>query len=305
MLHAIHTENHEIPNNDIEITAGCDLTEKCLLSKITIHQWTANKLDKEITAEVAERAAADKNVGRYTKKLIPKEAFGEINKIVREIREFHEKHTLPWLDNGYRILPANNYKNYVSEMRTFKERYHDAVQEFLYQYENLKSQAAIRLGTLFREDEYPDASELEEKFKLRTSIIPLPETQDFRVQLSQSEIEELRAEMQQKMAEAHAKAMKDLWERLYEPVSELATRLKDPEARFKVNLIRNIAKIVDLLPRLNFDNDPHLEQMRIEVERSLCDLDTRRLREDKEYRQDTAKSADNLIQNMAAYMGQL
>ena len=47
----------------------------------------------------------------------------------------------------------------------------------------------------------------------------------------------------------------DLWVRLKDVVSHMVERLKVPESRFHASLVTNVFELVDLLPRLNVNQD--------------------------------------------------
>jgi hypothetical protein len=81
----------------------------------------ARKHDKDASEEIATRHGAQSDAGRYHKILLPKAALAEIQKIVSEARQEHYFMTLPWDDNGYRVLPAAVYMDHVEKMRTLSK----------------------------------------------------------------------------------------------------------------------------------------------------------------------------------------
>ena len=100
------------------------LNEKAMLVKLKISQWTARKYDRKISDKVARDMGADPDAGRYTKVLIANEAIEKINKLANEIRnKYHYTNTLPWLDDGSRILPAKNFQEYSQKIREYKSQF--------------------------------------------------------------------------------------------------------------------------------------------------------------------------------------
>jgi hypothetical protein len=69
--------------------------------------WSARKHDPDASEEIAVRHGAQADSGRYHKLLLPKQALAEIQKIVSEARQEHYFMTLPWGDDGCRVLPAS------------------------------------------------------------------------------------------------------------------------------------------------------------------------------------------------------
>ena len=71
------------------------LADKAILAALNVTGWSASAQDKDAAAEVAENHQADPDVGRYTKRLLPKEALQEVNALDRELRASHEDSPFP------------------------------------------------------------------------------------------------------------------------------------------------------------------------------------------------------------------
>ena len=98
------------------------LSSRAMLCSLSISMWSARKHDPEASEEIAQRHGAQADAGRYHKVLLPKEALAEIHKIVSEARQEHYFMTLPWDDNGYRVLPAAAYMDHAEKMRALSNR---------------------------------------------------------------------------------------------------------------------------------------------------------------------------------------
>ena len=103
------------------------LTEKAILVKLSIKQWSTSRFDKEVTATANKHYNAQDGAGRYTKVLIARDAITEIRKSANEARTFHYENTLPWKDDGYRMLPSANYMDYTQAIRALKNKFEKAV----------------------------------------------------------------------------------------------------------------------------------------------------------------------------------
>jgi len=66
--------------------------------------------------------------------------------------------------------------------------------------------------------------------------------------------------------------------------------------------VENAREICDMLPRLNFNDDPNLEAMRRQVEASLIKHPDA-LRNDPILRRDTAADAKAIMDKMSIFMG--
>ena len=99
-------------------TCEPSLSSRAMLCSLSISMWSARKHDPEASEEIAQRHGAQPDAGRYHKVLLPKAALAEVQKIVSEARQDHYFMTLPWDDNGYRVLPAAAYMDHTERMRT-------------------------------------------------------------------------------------------------------------------------------------------------------------------------------------------
>ena len=285
------------------------LSSRAMLCSLSISMWSARKHDREASEEIAQRHGAQPNAGRYHKVLLPKEALAEIQKIVSEARQEHYFMTLPWDDNGYRVLPAAAYMDHTEKMRALSNRFTPAVEDLVRQFGQLVEEAKARLGGLFRPADYPAHDELRSKFSFETKVMPLPDAGDFRVTLGDEEKERVRRQITAAVEASLQVANRELWQRLYEAVSHLADRLKaykvtgnGVEHPFRDSVVTNLVKLVDVLPKLNVTADPELDRLAAEVRASLL-VDPQELRKSESARTETATAAAAIATRMAAYMG--
>ena len=113
------------------------LSSRAMLCSLSISMWSARKHDPDASQEIAQRHSAQADAGRYHKVLLPKEALAEIQKIVSEARQEHYFMTLPWDDNGYRVLPAAAYIDHTEKMRELSNRFTPTVDTLAQQFDTL------------------------------------------------------------------------------------------------------------------------------------------------------------------------
>jgi hypothetical protein len=202
------------------------LCSRAMLCSLSISMWSARKHDPDASQEIAQRHGAQADAGRYHKVLLPKEALAEVQKIVSDARQEHYFMTLPWDDNGYRVLPSAAYMDHTEKMRELSNRFTPAVEALAHEFGNLVEQAKVRLGGLFRSEDYPAPDELRSKFSFETKVMPLPDAGDFRVTLGDEERERIKRQITATVEASLQVASRDLWQRLYEAVSQLGERLQ-------------------------------------------------------------------------------
>ncbi|MDP9121886.1 MAG: hypothetical protein M3O15_11070 [Acidobacteriota bacterium] len=274
------------------------LTRRALLSILTIREWRAVRRDKEVTAQVARDHGADIGAGRYTKLLLSKSALAAIARVRTEARTFHYQHTLPWCDDGSRILPSAEHLAYMDRMRALRERFETTVSAFLEDYPRAREAARTALGTLYREADYPDTDALRDAFAFSVRLQPVPDGHDWRVELPNEEIERIREELQLQNETTLRTAMADLYQRLAAVVAKMAHSLSNPSQIFRDTLVGNVRQICSLLPSLNVAADPDLQALGEQVERQLGGLDPTVLRENPAARQEAAGRAAELLQSI-------
>lgn len=277
------------------------INKKAMLVYLNISIWTARKYDKRVSREIEAKYQADE-AGRYNKILIAKTHLANIQKISSAARSFHYENTLPWDDKGGRLLPAANYFNYISSIRSFKDDFEREINHFLAVYPNLKEEARQRLHGLFNEEDYPDPGSLAAKFAFRNSILPMPTAQDFRVELRESEVESIRESIKEQIEASTQAAQHDLWQRIFKVVSHMSERLSDPDNKFKNSLVSNISELCDLLPKLNVTNDAKLDKAVEEIKAKLTVHDSQVLRDDEQIRNKTAVEAQKILRKMRDYL---
>ena len=284
------------------------LSSRAMLCTLSISTWSARKHDREASEEIATRHGAQADAGRYHKILLPKEASAEINEIVGDARREHYFMTLPWDDNGYRVLPAAAYLEHTQKMRELSARFTPAVDALALHFGQLMQEASVRLGGLFRQGDYPMQDELRSKFLFETKVMPLPDAGDFRVTLGEEEKGRIKRQITAAVEASLQVASRDLWQRLYEAVSHLADRLstyqvteEGVEHPFRDSVVTNLVKLVDVLPKLNVTGDVELQRLSDQVRATLL-VDPKDLRKSESVRTETAKAAAGIAQHMAAYM---
>jgi len=237
------------------------LAESSLLSTLTIKQWSARKFDKRISEEVCAEKGANPGSGNFNKQLIPKEFLKKVQRIVNSTRNYHYDNTLAWSHDGTELLPANHYINYTQAMELYRDEFNSAVDEFIADYPALITKVMNSLNDMYNTDDYPSQEELRARFSMDYVITPVPESDDFRIDMPKAEINKLQQDLANRLAEASDAAAKDLYMRLYTVVAKAVVVLKTPGKIFRNSLILNILELSGKIPDLNFNGDKDLLQL--------------------------------------------
>jgi hypothetical protein len=290
------------------------LSRTTTLVSVRVSQWTARKLDKEITDETNKRHNASKDAGRYNKLLIDAKHLAEINKIVGEARKLHYTLTRPWLDEGTRILPNVLYSQFTDEFRVLKRRFQLAVDAFVAGYPAFIEERKVALNGAFKESDYPSVNAIRSKFALDIVVLPFPDSDDFRSNLPDEVVNDIKQEIAETGENAVTEAMKATFQQIVDLVGHMSTKLHeyDPYERvvegekrkhFRDSLVTNVRDLAELLPAFNLTNDPRLTKVTDRIVQELCAEDAQVLRDSEFARDAVAKSADEIVAEVEKFFG--
>ena len=276
------------------------IASSAMLVELSISTWTARKLDKKVSTQVDLDNGAKTKVVNANKNLMA--GTGVLDTIVKyaaNARAWHLSQTLPWTDNGSRLLPMSNFMNYKKQLGELETNYEALVDKFIVAYPSLVSAAAFQLGTLFDRNEYPDESSLKKKFKFTYSFFPVPTAGDFRIDINEEAKAEIIANCNSAYEDRLNNAMREAWGRLHECLSRMSERLTDnadgSRKIFRDSLVENGVELVSMLKHLNITQDPSLEQARRELESAIGAHDLDSLRDNSNAREAVKLRVDTIL----------
>lgn len=277
--------------------SNISIATSAVLVDLNISMWTARKLDKAVSKEIDVDKHTTVSGGNYNKHLLAGSGqLARISKLASEIRDWHTRQTLPWSDTGTRLLPTANLFDYKERLGHYESEFNNAVSEFLVDYPQIVTMMAYNLGRLFDRAEYPDAEQIRAKFGLRHTIMPVPESGDFRVDIA----DDIKAKMKTDYEDAYAgrldSAVGDAWSRLHTTLKHMAERLGGNSKKiFRDSLIDNALELTTLLTKLNITKDPNLESARVELEKTLVGVSAEDLRESSGLRSEVASKVTEIM----------
>jgi hypothetical protein len=277
---------------------GISIASSAVLIDLNISLWTARKLDKNVSKEIDIEKGTTTKAGNYNKHILAgTEQLENITKLSGEIREWHTRMTLPWSDTGTRLLPMTNFFDYKQRLSEYEVEFRARVNTFVNEYPNIVTVMSYKLGGLYNRSEYPEADKIASKFGLRYTIMPVPETNDFRVDIADDIRQEMKREYEQAYEKRVEVAMNDAWSRLHTTVEHMIDRLSGEDKKiFRNSLIENALELTSLLTKLNVTNDPKLEQARKELEQSLFGVTPDELRLSKGAREEVLARVNKIME---------
>jgi hypothetical protein len=278
------------------------IASSAVLVELNISVWPANKVDREMTDTVNTNASAVRDASQTRKNLFAGTTLRkDIEKLAARIRLYHNQHTMPWADKGQRLLPTKLFMEYKQTMNNYEAQFKQMCSNFFIAYPQLVSEAQTHLGTMYRASDYPDITEVQMKFGFRMAIDPIPESGDFRLDISAEALDEVRAGYEAKFDERLAEAMRTPWERLHTVLTAMSEKLKDEDGdeskkRYHDSLVTNAVDLCGLLDKMNITNDPKLEEARKQLEITMLGADIEYIKESSMVRENLKNKVDAILQ---------
>lgn len=286
------------------MTITHSLSTRAMTANLTVGMWQGHRLDKEASRTLTESAGAREDAARVNKHLVDKAALAPIVTAGGALRTHFYSRTLPWKDNGDRILTRKLYTRFIEEHEALVAKFRDEVSKFIdIVYPIEVQRAEFRMGTLFRADDYPSAERLRRRFHATLDIDAVTTSGDFRVDLDQDTLDRVRTEIDTAAEQRVKSAMQDVWGRLITAVSHAQSRLANPDNVFKSSTIENVADIIKTAPGLSLVDDPNLDKVCKELDEIFGSTNVKELRKDNSVRANVAREADEILDKMRGFAG--
>jgi len=293
-----------------------NLRDTALLAQLNIGMLSARKFDKKETAELSAKHGTKDGVLRLSKKLYTSsEAYKAIAAAGSHGRAVWNRNTLPWDDDGRRIMTAANFMQATQEIRKCERGFWNAVDPFIEQFPFLKAHDKNILNGLFREEDYPTDAKLKKKFYFKTEFEPIPNAEDFRCDIKAEELASIKKQTEASTKAKLARSMEEPYRRLFDGVAHMASRLSGAKScgcracgnrtfqsdQFADSLVDNLVDLCEVLPRLVVLPDDNLTRLIEEAKTALTGFSADSIRDNPTVRKTLAERADQL-QSELGYM---
>lgn len=279
------------------------LASSAMLVELNISNWSGRKKDNRASADVTSQNYAATGVANVNKKLLADNAdLKAIQTHVTAMRNMHAAMTMPWSNSGLRLLPTAQYFKYTGAMSDMENKFWGLVNAFLINYHDAVIDVQMLLGDLFSRDDYPTAEELQRKYRVHINYMPLPDAGDFRVDISNEALREVKEQYADFYTTQYNTAMNDVWTRLHKALTNMSERLdygsKEDKKVFRDSLVGNVNDMVELLRVCNVTSSPQMAQMADKLEEAMAGVTPDGLREDDTFRAETKRAVDDAIKSL-------
>ena len=171
-------------------------------------------------------------------------------------------------------------------MAQYRQALQDAARELSSQYDQIKSEAERRLGTLFNASDYPTT--LDGLFDLEVSY-PTIEPPAYLVSLHPEVYQQEQARGRERFenaVELAEQAFAGELQKLVSHLSERLTGLHDGQPKvFRDSAVKNLREFFDIFRRLNIRSSPELDTLVEEAQQIVSGIEPQQLRDSVRLRQ--------------------
>jgi len=279
------------------------LASASMLVEVNISNWVGRKKDKRASEDVVTQNHAAAGVANVNKKLLAdSDNLRAIQQHVTATRSAHAHMTMPWSNSGLRLLPTAQYFKYQQTMTDMQNEFERLITNFLDSYNDEVIDVQMKLGDLFSRDDYPTTGDLERKFAFSINYMPLPDAGDFRVDIGNEALAEVKQQYSEFYAKQYSTAMNDVWTRLHKALTSMSDRLdyssKEDKKVFRDTLVSNVTDMIELLRVCNVTNSTQMSAMADSLEEAMSGVTPDALREDDYFRAETKAAVDAAIKSL-------
>lgn len=290
-------------------TKDYGIQNRAMLSRLQLPGLQSIRKSREMTDKSAQDTNASVEMVSTTIKLFPRNFVQKFDQIKNRIRTEHVFLTLPWYDNGERILVSDLLDRHRKSMETMIPELHAEADWICDNLGAIKEAARQKLGSAYDESMYPSRDELRSSLRVKLGYAPIPDSRDFRVNLDEETIDYIKSHIEMDVEERVQDAMKSVRSRMIDVVENFIERVSKirevhingkvvVEGRVKSSLITNTTKLLDVLPSLNITKDEEVDLLGEELRRRLCMYEASAINDTPILRHSVLEQAKRLLQRM-------
>ncbi len=248
-------------------------------------------LSAEQKALAAEQFGAEGQYLSAAKKLLDTkhEAFQQVTGIRSQILSFWKGMSLPYPEPGLRLIRQEDVEQFNTRMAELREELRQAVDNLDTYFEQLKSAARDRLGSLYNDADYP--ATLRGLFGVEFDF-PSVEPPEYLLRLNPHLYQQERQRIQQRFDEAVRLAEEAFVSEFGKLVSHLVERLgsdADGSKRvFRDSAVENITSFIERFRTLNVGSSQDLDRLVETAQQAVSGVEPQAVRDSESLRQHVA-----------------
>jgi hypothetical protein len=288
------------------------LATSAVLVSAEVSVWSATKQDRVISHEVTSAKKADPNAGRYVKNLLADDpTHKQLLNYRQTVYNWFRRSTYEW-QGSLGLLPVVNLEKFKREFAEHETTFNDLVSKFEVRYPQIISDMAFKQGDMFDRNEYPDISQVRNKFKIRLYVTEVPSL-DFRCQVSDELADDLKASFQSQVDEKITETMTSIATQFaevmqsishccgYDDVVDKHGDTKQKKRKIYDTTLQKAKDLCETFKSFNLTNDAELESASALLEKVLHGVDAEDLRDSDATRHVVKEGIDEILGKFGAF----
>jgi len=279
------------------------ISASAVLAELSIGSYNPQRKDHRVTDTVNTVEGASSDTGQYTKRLFPGiKLFTQVKTLEMRARAVHRELTMPWSDNGQRILVTPIIPEYVFGISAVRNDFWATVLDIQNNYDAIMLEVQHKMGALFDPSLYPSRLDIVKQFKFHEARVPVPETNDFdRIAGSAQAV--MREEFERHLRHVREGIVVEMTTNTRKVLEKMSERLDyeggDDKKGFKNTLVTNVSDWHDKLGKFNeVVKLPEMEKMHRQIGDVLDNITPEVLRVSSEVRGDVKRKVDSILKTL-------
>ena len=255
----------ELDNIDVR-----SLSTSALLVRTTFGSPSKTKKAKEKTAEVQQEqqtTAVTVNKTPYKgTRLI------DITKLQTAVRQhINDVLTLPWENNGNRLLPMGLYEEFIGYWGEQKVEYDELLKQFKEDIPVMVMKAQNNMKALYDPNDYPDPNcemsinSFMARFKFDYTFSPVPEAGHFIVDVGEQAIEDMKSEIVKINRDRMELGRDSLWAKGYDILKQWQDMPNKPQVK-DTTVHTHALGLINMIDKANMTGDSNLKALRDDLQ---------------------------------------
>ena len=248
--------------------------ENCLLVKMKRSRPGQVVLDNQATRAYNEEKDTDAAIYKHLFK--NSKHVNTLNNIYQSMYLYHINHSLPWMDEGFRIISGEHCLGYMECINNFQEQLNVTLRDMGYVYPEMVKEDLARLKGMGNENDYPTYDKFKEAWKVDVKFRPVPQSADYRVAIPQEIKDTLEGDLSRLSQESLSLVKQNIVAAFNHAHEQL--QKADGERRIFQSMLDNINNLLARVPKLNVCNDVALDEWVAKMTTVIAPFDIKELR---------------------------
>jgi len=281
-----------------------DISEQCVLVKLSVGTYAGNVKCDKLSKEAAATHGADEDAISTVLKAMDPADRKDIMAARSEARAVWIGSSLPWEDNGMRLVPVGRYLKTKDALEVAKAKFEDAVQAAVGRYDEIAAKVHKRLNGLTPEVNFPDKAGFAGKFRFNVRTSAVSRASDIRLaSLPAEEVEKIKASQEASVREQLFESQRDVLARVSKKLAHVVKKLEEcnqpnTDKHFKDSLLTNVWELCDEMQGLNVVGSVKLDETLKRISDKFGAMNPDAVRESRTVRNEVKQVAADTIDEL-------